>query len=56
MLDASPEQVPPAILRAWRICPGRLKWLLWYLLASWPKILGGHATARIIHRKLIQKW
>jgi glycosyltransferase involved in cell wall biosynthesis len=56
MLDASPEDVPPAILRAWRICPGRLKWLLWYLLASWPKILGGHAAARIVHRKLIQKW
>jgi hypothetical protein len=56
MLDTSPEEVPQAILRAWRICPVRLKWLMRYLLVVWPKFLGGHTTARIVHRKLIQKW
>jgi glycosyltransferase involved in cell wall biosynthesis len=56
LLDTSPGQVPAAIWRAWCHYPYRLKWLLWFALAAWPGALGGHATAGIVHRKLIQKY
>lgn len=42
--------------RAWRFKPGRMKFLTWYLLAAWPKIIGGHATTRVVHRKLVEKF
>jgi hypothetical protein len=48
--------VPDAIWRAWRLYPRRLKWLMWFALVAWPKFLGGAASARIVHRKLIQKY
>jgi len=56
LLNAQPDAVPAAVWRAWRFYPRRLKWLMWYGLVAWPKLLGGCATARVIHRKLIRKW
>ena len=56
LLDASPDAVSAAVWRAWRLYPRRLKWLMWFALVSWPEPLGGRATARIVHRKLIQKF
>jgi hypothetical protein len=56
LLDSQPQAVPAAIWRAWRLCPRRLKWLMWFALVAWPKFLGGAASARIVHRKLIQKY
>jgi glycosyltransferase involved in cell wall biosynthesis len=56
MLDNAPEEIPAAIWRAWRLQPRRLKWLMWFSLAAWPKFLGGRATAGIVHLKLIQKF
>jgi hypothetical protein len=55
-IETEPDTVPSAILRAWRFCPKRVEWLLWYLLTAWPKALGGRATAGIIHQKMIRKW
>lgn len=55
-LDAEPEKVPAAIWRAWRFYPRKLKWLLWFALVSWPKFLGGNATQKMVHRKLIEKF
>lgn len=56
MLDSSSHYVPAAVWRAWRCHPRRLKWFMWFALVSWPEFLGGRATARIVHRKLIQKF
>jgi len=56
LLDSRPEAVPAAIRHAWRQHPRRLKWLMWFALVTLPEFLGGRATARIVHRKLIQKW
>jgi glycosyltransferase involved in cell wall biosynthesis len=56
LLDTAPGQVPAAIWRAWRYYPRRLKWLMWFGLAAWPRILGGKAVASIVHRKLVQKF
>ena len=56
LLDSQPEAVPRAIWQAWRQQPRRLKWLMWFALAAWPDFLGGAAGARIVHRKLIQKF
>jgi glycosyltransferase involved in cell wall biosynthesis len=55
-IESRPDAVPAAIWRAWRIYPRKLKWLMWFALVAWPKFLGGNATARIVHRKLVQKW
>jgi glycosyltransferase involved in cell wall biosynthesis len=55
LMDSAPDQIPAAIWRAWRAHPTRLMWLVWWALAAWPKLLGGRATARIVHRKLIPK-
>jgi glycosyltransferase involved in cell wall biosynthesis len=55
-IETEPDTVPPAILRAWRLCPKRVEWLLWYLLAAWPDALGGGATAAMVHRKMLQKY
>ena len=56
LLKSQPQAVPDAIWRAWRLYPRRLKWLMWFALVAWPKFLGGAASARIVHRKLIQKY
>jgi glycosyltransferase involved in cell wall biosynthesis len=56
LVETAPDFVPAAVWRAWRFHPQRLKWLMWYLLAAWPKFLGGNKTARIVHRKLVQKF
>jgi glycosyltransferase involved in cell wall biosynthesis len=56
LLESQPEAVPAAIWRAWWQHPRRLKRLMWFALVAWPKFLGGVASARIIHRKLIQKF
>jgi glycosyltransferase involved in cell wall biosynthesis len=56
LLESQPEAVPAAIWHAWRQHPRRLKWLMWFALVAWPKVLGGAAGARVIHRKLIQKF
>ena len=55
-IETEPGTVSPAILRAWRLYPQRVEWLLWYLLTAWPDFLGGRATAAVIHRKMIRKW
>jgi glycosyltransferase involved in cell wall biosynthesis len=55
-IESQPKAVPAAIWRAWRQHPRRLKWLMWFALVAWPEFLGGAASARIIHRKLIKKF
>jgi hypothetical protein len=56
LIKTQPNAVPAAIWRAWRLNPRQLKWLMRFVLLIWPRILGGRATERIVHRKLIQKW
>ena len=56
LIETRPDAVPAAIWRAWRLYPRQLKWLMRFVLLSWPKILGGRMTERIVHRKLIQKF
>jgi glycosyltransferase involved in cell wall biosynthesis len=56
LIDAAPEKVPAAIWHAWRLNQREGKWLLWLALAAWPKFLGGRATEKIVHRKLIEKF
>lgn len=56
ILNISPQAVPAAVWRAWRLYPRRLKWLMWFALATWPEFLGGRVTARIVHRKILRKW
>ena len=56
LIAVQPATVPAAIWRAWRLQPRRVEWLLWFALVVWPKYLGGRATARMVHRKLIRKW
>ena len=55
LTESSPDAVPPAIFRAWRNDP-RLKWLLWYLGAAWPRPLGGRPIAEYVYRELRRKW
>lgn len=47
-----PGALAPAALRAWRHSPTRLKWLLWYLAAAWPPLLGGRATRERVRRRI----
>ena len=54
--ENQPDAVPPAIWKAWRAHPRRLKWLMWYFLAAWPELLGGRMTKRIVHVKLKEKF
>ena len=56
LLAASPGEVPSAIWRAWRHQPRRWKWLMWFVLAIWPNLLGGTAMKAIAHRKIMQKF
>jgi len=56
LIGCRPEAVPAAIWRAWRLNPRRLKWLMWTGLVAWPNLLGGRATAGIVHRKILRKW
>jgi hypothetical protein len=51
-----PHEAAEAIGRAWRHCPTRLKWFLWYIGASWPACLGGTAWHRRIYRTIQSKW
>jgi glycosyltransferase involved in cell wall biosynthesis len=56
LIDTQPNDVPAAIWRAWRFYPHETKWLVRFALVAWPKFLGGFATRKMIHRKLIQKF
>ena len=56
LIEAQPEKIPAAVWRAWRFHPSRLKWLMWFLLVAWPGFLGGNKTARVVHRKLVEKF
>lgn len=56
LLATDPEKIPRAVWCAWRLNPRRIKWLARYLLVAWPKILGGDFTARIVHRKLSDRF
>jgi glycosyltransferase involved in cell wall biosynthesis len=56
MITAQPQYLPAAAWRAWRHCPRRLKWLLWYLALVWPRSLGGGWSSRMVHRKICSKW
>lgn len=51
-LETKPENVPPALWRAWRLNPHNLRWLLRWALVAWPWWLGGQFTAAGVHRKL----
>ena len=55
-LDPAPEALAASLLRAWRHCPSRVKWLFRYFLLRWPVFLGGRALAASVHRKLVAKW
>jgi glycosyltransferase involved in cell wall biosynthesis len=56
MLDDAPGKIPATIWRAWRFNPRHVKWLMWFVLAVWPKFLGGRVTEKIVHRKLAEKF
>lgn len=56
LVETHPDAVPAAIWRAWRYCPQRVKWLLWYFATKWPRTLGGRGLTEIIHRKIRRKW
>jgi len=56
VMDANPAAVPAAALRAWRHCPTRMKWLLWFAATAWPAVLGGRPLAAMVHRKIRRKW
>jgi glycosyltransferase involved in cell wall biosynthesis len=55
-LERNPDAVSASIWRAWQHYPQRLKWLMWLALVLWPKFLGGNATRKIVHQKLVQKF
>ena len=55
-IESRPDAVPAAIWRAWQFQPRELKWLARLALVVWPKFLGGNKTARITHRKLVEKF
>ena len=52
LIETQPQAVPAAMLRAWRHCPTRLKWLLWYLATLWPN----SPWAGIVYCKIRRKW
>jgi glycosyltransferase involved in cell wall biosynthesis len=52
LIETQPKAVPAAALRAWRGCPTRLKWLLWYFATLWPN----SPWAKIVYRKIRGKW
>lgn len=56
LLDTRPELLAPAALRAWRACPRRLKWLVWYAAMRCPSFLGGSFLKQIVHRKIRARW
>ena len=56
LLDTRPELLPPAALRAWRGCPRRLTWLVWYVALRCPGVLGGNVLTPMVHRKIQARW
>jgi hypothetical protein len=56
LIDAHPESLSPATLRAWRAYPWRLRWLVWYAALRWPALLGGHVLEHAIHRTIKARW
>jgi glycosyltransferase involved in cell wall biosynthesis len=52
----APGEVPDRIFRAWRHCPSKVKWLLWYIAASWPTYFGGAIGRRHVYKKIQSKW
>jgi glycosyltransferase involved in cell wall biosynthesis len=52
LIETQPKAVPSAALRAWRGCPTRLKWLLWYFATLWQNSRG----AEIVYRKIRGRW
>lgn len=56
VLETDAPTATSALLRAWRKDWRQIKWLLRWLLAVWPHILGGEFTAACVHRKLRQKF
>jgi glycosyltransferase involved in cell wall biosynthesis len=55
-LATDPGVLTGAAWRAWRRCPWRLKWLLWYAGLIWPSSLGGAVFARQVRQKVCSKW
>jgi glycosyltransferase involved in cell wall biosynthesis len=54
-IETQPDAMPAAVRRTWRLHPRQFKWLMRFVLLTWPKPLGGRVTERIVHRKLIQE-
>ncbi len=52
LIETHPKAVPAAALRAWRGCPARLKWLLWYFATLRPD----SRWAEIVYRKIRGRW
>jgi glycosyltransferase involved in cell wall biosynthesis len=55
LVESKPDAVRPFVWRAWRH-DRRWKWLRWYLCLVWPKWLGGTATRKYVHRRIIRRW
>jgi len=55
-LRTQPGAVRPSVWRAWRLYPRETKWLGWFLLLLWPKLLGGYKVEDIVHRKLRRRY
>ena len=56
LFESDRRAAPRAILRGWRRYPTKVKWLLWFVGAAWPRFLGGGITSEIIYKKLRRKW
>ena len=52
LLELQPGVVSAAAWRAWRHCPTRMKWLLWYFATLWPN----SPCAGIVYHKIRTKW
>jgi glycosyltransferase involved in cell wall biosynthesis len=55
LIETNPGAVPALTWRAWKH-EYRLKWLRWYFLLVWPKILGGNLTRQTVHRKIFSRY
>jgi len=55
-LETQPQLTVAAVWRAWKRCPGEIKFLMLYLGLIWPRWLGGDQFSRKIYRKIRRKW
>ncbi len=55
-IQTAPGKISRAVLKAWRHCPARSKWLFWYLGMISPDWLGGQKWRALVYQKILNKW